>query len=203
MKNKNLYFDFKNKKVVVLGSSGGIGKMIVKDFLEAGAEVVGISRSKINLSNKKFSQLNFDITKITQNDLSHLLKNLNKVDFLINSFAISIKSNEKVQSYLDFEKTINNNILSYFKIIIEIIEKMKINSSIVHITSINSKFAFEKNPGYQASKSALSALTRSFAKDLSYKKIRVNSIAPSYIKTKMTEKSYKNKVKRSYIAKKR
>ena len=33
-------------------------------------------------------------------------------------------------------------------------------------------------------------------------KIRVNSIAPSYIKTKMTEKSYKNKKKRSYIAKK-
>lgn len=202
MKNKNLYFNFKNKKVIVLGSSGGIGKMIVEDFLEAGAEVIGISRSKVKLNNKKFTQLNFDITKINQNELRNLLKRFKNIDCLINSFAISIKSNDNIQPYSDFEKTINNNIISYFKIVIEIVKKMKTNSSIVHITSINSKFAFENNPGYQASKSALSALTRSFAKDLSNKKIRVNSIAPSYIKTKMTEKSYKNKEKRSYIAKK-
>ena len=202
MRNKNLYFDFKNKKVIILGSSGGIGKTIVEDFLNADAEVIGVSRSKLNLNNKRFSELNFDISKASQSDVKKIFKDIDKVDYLVNSIAITVKSSRSIQSYIDFERTINNNILSYYKVFLEVIKKMKNDSSIVHITSINSKFAFESNPGYQASKSALSSLTRSFAKDLSNKRIRVNAVAPSYIKTNMTIKSFNNEKKRNYIAKK-
>ena len=51
---------------------------------------------------------------------------------------------------------------------------------------------FSNNPGYVSSKGALSALTKALCKDFGKYNIRVNSICPGYIKTKMTEKSFKN-----------
>ena len=50
----------------------------------------------------------------------------------------------------------------------------------------------KKNPGYVASKGGINSMTRSLAEDYSKKQIRVNAILPGYVKTKMTEKSYKN-----------
>ena len=67
---------------------------------------------------------------------------------------------------------------------------------IINITSLNSELAFPDNPAYVSSKSALDGLTRSMSLDLGKKGIRVNSIAPGYITTEMTSKSWLNKNKR-------
>jgi len=64
--------------------------------------------------------------------------------------------------------------------------------SIINITSLNAELAFPGNPAYMASKGALRQLTRSAAYDLAPYGIRANNIAPGYIKTAMTEKSYNN-----------
>lgn len=67
---------------------------------------------------------------------------------------------------------------------------MKSSGSIINITSLASMFGFSDNPAYVASKAGLKGLTTSLAYDLASKKIRVNAIAPGYIKTEMTKVSW-------------
>jgi gluconate 5-dehydrogenase len=61
---------------------------------------------------------------------------------------------------------------------------------IVFIGSLATQLGFPENPAYQASKSGVLGLTRSFAYDLGSKGIRVNCVSPGYIATAMTERSY-------------
>ena len=68
--------------------------------------------------------------------------------------------------------------------------------SVINITSLNAKLAFPNNPAYVASKSALAGLTRSFALDYGKLGIRVNNVAPGYIKTDMTGESWTDESKR-------
>ena len=60
------------------------------------------------------------------------------------------------------------------------------------ISSINATLGFPDNPGYVAAKGGLTAMTRALAVDLGKRQIRVNSIAPGYVHTKMTELSYQD-----------
>ena len=62
--------------------------------------------------------------------------------------------------------------------------------SIINITSIGALQGFPNNPGYVASKGGTLALSRALALDYSKNNIRVNDIAPGYIKTDMTIKSF-------------
>jgi NAD(P)-dependent dehydrogenase (short-subunit alcohol dehydrogenase family) len=68
--------------------------------------------------------------------------------------------------------------------------------SIINITSLAAEQGFPDNVAYVASKGGLKQLTKAMAIDLAYKNIRVNSIGPGYVKTKMTEKSWLNKKKK-------
>jgi NAD(P)-dependent dehydrogenase (short-subunit alcohol dehydrogenase family) len=66
---------------------------------------------------------------------------------------------------------------------------------IINVTSINSVLAFPDNPGYVAAKGGLRMLTKALARDLAASGIRVNNIAPGYIRTAMTEASYADPAK--------
>jgi len=60
--------------------------------------------------------------------------------------------------------------------------------SIINITSISGEMARPNTAAYAASKGGLKGLTKSMAVDLAQHKIRVNALAPSYVKTPMVEK---------------
>ena len=67
-----------------------------------------------------------------------------KIDFIINAYSITEKSESKLQSDLIFEKTIKNNLICYYNLIKLLENRINNKGSIVNITSINSKLAFEK-----------------------------------------------------------
>jgi gluconate 5-dehydrogenase len=69
---------------------------------------------------------------------------------------------------------------------------MVAGSSIINFSSIGGLQGFPNNPGYTSSKGAIISLTQSLAIDLGHIGVRVNSISPGYIFTKMTERSYNN-----------
>lgn len=62
--------------------------------------------------------------------------------------------------------------------------------SIVNVTSLNAELAFPGNPAYVAFKGALKQLSKSLALDLGPHGIRVNCIAPGYVRTDMTARSW-------------
>jgi len=131
--------------------------------------------------------------------INQIFKKHKSIDVLINNAGITIpQNNQKEYSKKNWEKTLNVNLTGAFICSLAVIKHMKKNhyGSIINITSLNAEKAFPKNPAYMASKGGLKMLSKSLAKDYGKFGIRVNNLGPGYIKTKMTEKSFKNEKKR-------
>ena len=192
-------FSLKGKVALVTGSSRGIGSEIAHSFLKSGAKVICVSRSKFPLKKelkKYYRQCN--VTNVNQ--FRELCESINSqyggIDILVNAAGITFTGDDNCSEFESFNKTIDVNLKSIFYCCNTASEFMHNGGSIVNITSIGSMLGFPNNPGYVASKGGVMALTKAIAIDFSLKNIRVNNIAPGYIKTDMTLKSYENKIER-------
>ena len=101
------------------------------------------------------------------------------------------------QSVETFARTISVNLVAAYQTAMIAAAWMRESSSIVFVTSINSALGFPGNPGYVAAKGGLRQLTRALALDLAPRGIRVNALAPGYVRTSMTEGSYANAEQRA------
>ena len=90
----------KNKIVVVVGGSKGIGKGIVDTFNDLGAIVYSLSRDNCDITNKK--------------DIDNIFDNLKEVDILINNAAINYCKPIEEISLNEWNDVINTNLTSYF-----------------------------------------------------------------------------------------
>ena len=196
-------FSIKNKRILVIGASKGIGYELSKKLKARKANILGIARSEIK---PKFDYLKVDISEIAQiNNLCLYIKEKNyKLDGIIINAAISespnIKENKrttKYNKYLQkpekFEFINNINLISIYKLLFHISPFISKNASIIFISSIGSLLGFPGNPAYQTSKAALNALVRALAIDLSEFSIRVNHLNLGYIKAPMSKVSYEDK----------
>ena len=188
-------FSLRNKTALITGGSRGIGAGIVSAFLDAGANVVCLSRSDPMVQGQpNFSYYQCDVSDSERfKSVCKLIDSrYNGVDILVNAAGISLPTGGSDTEFERFNKTLSVNLIATYQCC-EIVSKfMRKNSSIVNIASIGSVLGFPENPGYIASKGGVMALTKSLAMDLSRKSIRVNNIVPGYIKTDMTEKSFKD-----------
>jgi NAD(P)-dependent dehydrogenase (short-subunit alcohol dehydrogenase family) len=189
-------FSLKNKTAIITGGSKGIGAEIARAFIKAGANVVCISRSEPAIKEQSnFSYYKCDISDSQKfQSICELIDSYYKgIDILVNAAGISLPIDDKYTEFERFSKTLSVNLLATYQCC-EIVSKfMHKGSSIINITSIGSMLGFPGNPGYVASKGGVMALTKSLAIDLSPMNIRVNNIVPGYIRTEMTQKSFKDK----------
>ena len=166
----------KDKTVVVVGGSTGIGKGIVDAFRKLGARVESISRS------------NCDITK--KEDIDFYFSDIHEVDILINNAAINYcKPIEDI--HLDeWKSVIDTNLTSYFYIIKKCIPLMKRGSKIVNVSSIAGRSkSLVSGVHYTSSKAGIIGLTRQLSQELGPKGININCVCPSQTLTPMLERS--------------
>ena len=190
-------FSLKNKTALITGGSKGIGAGIVSAFINAGANVVSLSRSKPILEEQdSLSYYQCDISDLVEFERICKLVDCQYggIDILVNAAGISLSSESFDNKFERFNKTLLINLVATYQCCEVASKFMHHNSSIINITSIGSKLGFPENPGYVANKGGVMALTKSLAMDLSLKNIRVNNIVPGYIKTDMTRKSFKDEV---------
>ena len=111
-----------------------------------------------------------------------------QIDVLVNNAGINMKKEFTEVTNEDFTKIIHTNITSVFVISREVVKVMKDNGggSIVNISSMAAQYGIPKVIAYSASKTAIEGMTRSMAVDLAQFDIRVNCVAPGFIKTPMT-----------------
>ena len=196
----------KNKKILITGATGGIGKAISILFAQNNAELLLAGRSEKKLNGFKLQILKsykikisvypFDISNYeeTKNAFRNIFSKTKNVDVLVNNAGILKENLIGMISKKDIDQTINTNLIGPINLT-QLVSKIMIkkNSSIINISSIIGKVGSRGQSLYSSSKAGLVGFTFSTAKEFASRGIRVNAIAPGFIKTKMVSKIYKNK----------
>ena len=182
---------FKNKNLLVTGGTGSIGSSICNYFNENGCEE--IFSTTTNLNKIKSDQ---DFIKFKELDLSNIENsNLDQifdfdVDYLVLNAGLNKDNIFLRMSSDDWNSVINVNLNSSFHLLKHFVKKM-VKKRYGRIVFISSVVAHTGNPGqvnYTSSKAAISGLVKSLALELSTRNITVNSVAPGFIQSNMTDK---------------
>ena len=190
-------FSLKHKTALITGGSKGIGAEIALAFVKAGANVICLSRSKSSENkqiNSYYRQCDISNYKKFQSICESINSDYGGIDVLVNAAGISLPKYEDANEFERFNKTVSINLSATYQCCQLASSFMHKGGSIINITSIGAFLGFPDNPGYVASKGGIQALSRALALDFSKNNIRVNDIAPGYIKTDMTLKSYDDPV---------
>ena len=189
--------NFKNKKILVTGATGGIGDSIIKKFLSLDANVLGTgtNNEKLETLKKNYPKIEtakFDISEHEKIDefIENVFLKLGGLDILINNAGIT-KDNLSLRMKNDeWQKIIDINLSSTFYLCKSAIKKMLKNKygRIVNITSIVGHTGNIGQANYSASKAGVVAMSKSLAIEYAKKNISVNCVSPGFIQTKMTEK---------------
>ena len=197
----------KNKVCIVTGSVRGIGKEIALLFASEGADVIvngtrlGSADKWINVS-KNREQLHpyyFDITDsaaVRQNVMA-IKKQFGHIDVLVNNAGVEFNELIGMISRENMEKMFKVNVYGTIEMIQAVSRIMSRNENGGSIINISSMVGLRGNSGqlvYSATKGAVIALTKSAAKELAPKGIRVNSVAPGLTQTEMMEQANMEKL---------
>ena len=199
-------YDFKNKVVLVTGSSRGIGKEIAHSFLKSGAVVILTGR-KITTNSKLRNQLKNYKNKFVLYDVD--FRNIEEItklyEFIFKKFkTLSILVNNAGETLVkkaididikEYDNLFNINLKSLFflsSIFAKKIMQQKNKGVIVNISSQVAHVGGPLRSIYSATKGAVNSLTRSLALEWTSKKIRVVAVSPTFTKTEMMKNSSKN-----------
>lgn len=196
-------FDFENKVVLITGGSRGIGAAAAKLFSEFGAIVCftynrNIRAAKKLLANdKNIFAYNVSATdeKAINATVKLILKKFGRINVLVNNLGIWEYGEADKMSLNDWRKTIQVNIDSMFLFSKAVIPSMKKEKygKIINISSTAGQRGEANHSHYAASKGAMIAYTKSLASELGTYNINVNSVAPGWVMTDMSESAFENK----------
>jgi NAD(P)-dependent dehydrogenase (short-subunit alcohol dehydrogenase family) len=186
-------FSLAGKVAVVTGASRGIGFALANGLAAAGASVVAIARSPQPRLPFQGSvrYLSADVSGAVAELFAEIAAAEGGIDILVNAAGITLpNSSESSIQLANFEQTLKINLSAPFACCVAARPHMKSGASIINVTSLNSILGYPENPGYGASKGGLRIMTKALAVDYGLSGIRVNALAPGYIYTDMTQKSF-------------
>ncbi len=180
-----------HKKAIVTGGNRGIGKGIVLSLLNQGYLVLATSRDskKFDMSHQNLQVANLDVCDQASIDDFQKIANDFDPDILINNAGITKDNLFLRMTEDDWEKVIDTNLNSVFRMTKLVVKGMlkKKWGRIINISSISGSMGNPGQTNYSASKAGVEAFSRSLAKELGSRNITVNSIAPGFIQTDMTD----------------
>ena len=194
-----------SRVAIVTGGASGLGYATATKFCNNGIKtyIVGRNKGKTESACKELGpnavSVIFDLTKLEE--IPAMIKEIAKdgnIDILVNNAGINMKKEFIDVTDEEFFRIIQLNVLSLFAVSREVVKVMKDNGggNIVNISSMASQYGIPKVIAYTASKGAIEAMTRAMAVDLAQYGIRVNCVAPGFIKTKMSDKAFSDEPKR-------
>lgn len=202
---------FSGKNVLITGASKGIGASIAEVLAGFGLKVWINYRSKPELADAlkarleakgaKIALINFDASKEEEFEagVKAIIQSDDELSYVVNNAGIT---NDKLALRMkleDFSKVIDTNLNSAFlgcKEALKIMSKKRFGA-VVNIASIVGEMGNAGQTNYAASKGAMIAMTKSFAKEGASRNVRFNCVTPGFIQSDMTE-ILSEEVKKSY-----
>jgi 3-oxoacyl-[acyl-carrier protein] reductase len=192
--------EFAEKVVVVTGSSRGIGKEIALNFAKNGASVVISGRNEESLNSvlneieavgSKALAVAADVAKVADaaNLIKKTIETFGKIDVLVNNAGITRDNLLLRLSENDWDAVLDTNLKGAFNCIKASTKPMmkQRDGVIINITSVVGVMGNAGQVNYAASKAGMIGMTKSVAKELASRNIRVNAVAPGFIETDMTD----------------
>ncbi|MDA7950451.1 MAG: SDR family oxidoreductase [Pirellulaceae bacterium] len=186
------------KHVLVSGGSRGLGLAFVEELLKVGYVVSTFSRHETEATERLSQRDDFFFQTgdmADHNNLENFVKNscqrFGRPWGLVNSAAIATESLLATVTEGDLHKTLAVNLEGTLWLTRLTIRQMLLNDdqsrSIVNISSVVGHRGYRGLAVYSATKGAIEAATRSICREIGPRQIRINTIAPGYLETDMTE----------------
>ena len=188
------------KVALVTGASRGIGKAIALLLAENGADVaVNFAGStaaaeavaaEIEKMGRKAILVQGDVsqTEVCAEMVDKVVKELGHIDILVNNAGITRDTLLLRMKEEDWDAVLNTNLKGVFnctKAVVKYMAKQR-SGAIVNISSVVALMGNAGQANYAAAKAGILGFTRSVAKEMAARGIRVNAVTPGFIKTDMT-----------------
>ena len=177
--------NFKGKKILITGATGGIGNALVKKFLSLDGTVLatGTNTEKLDSLKKEFPNINvlkFDISDHSKIEefIENVSSQLVGLDVLVNNAGITMDNLSLRMKNEEWKKVIDVNLSSTFYLCKHAIKKMLKNKygRIVNITSIVGHTGNLGQANYSASKAGMVAMSKSLAIEYAKNNITINCV---------------------------
>ena len=196
--------NLKNKYALVTGAGKGLGRACALAMAEAGATIIGLSRTQSDLDKleRDIKKIKGKVVKIqcdvmNYEDLKKKLEKIKIIDILVNNAGTNIPEpfvNVK-QSSMNY--LVDLNLKAAFNVAQLVVKKMLKNkkrpASIINMSSQLGHVGCEGRNVYNMTKFGIEGLTKGMGVELAKNNIRVNTVAPTFVATPMVKKFFKNK----------
>tara|TARA_B100000686_G_C16768196_1_gene963252 strand:- start:82 stop:819 length:738 start_codon:yes stop_codon:yes gene_type:complete len=181
---------FKNRKALVTGANGGIGKVLVKSLINEGATVAVTDLDTSTIQ----ADANFDGNLLDPKFCDELplkvSEKLEGLDILCNNAGVITRGNITKITDDEYNSTMKVNVEAPFRLCRASIPLMKRGSVIVNISSCWGLRPGPNHPLYVMSKAAIASLTQCLGMDHAHQGIRVNAVCPNEVNTQMLHSGF-------------
>lgn len=199
-------WSLKGKKTLITGGTKGIGLTIVKEFLELGAEVIFTARTSADVQaiEEKLTTEYRNVNGITADSTNPADRNMlvleiekrwKRLDIFIHNAGINIRKKIHEYSEDEIDLLVETNYRSAIEFSRKLFPLLKRSDqgNIIFISSVAGMDHVRTGAIYGTTKAALIQLSKNLAVEWASDHIRVNAIAPWYIRTPLTEQVIQNK----------
>ena len=188
------------KVALITGGTRGIGREIAKKFAKEGCNLVlnyVSDNTDVEKIKSEFNEYGIDVLVLKADvsvfsDCENLVKEaiakFGKIDILVNNAGITKDTLIAMMKEDAFDKVIDVNLKGTFNVTKNVVPYIikKRNGNIINISSVVGVVGNAGQSNYAASKAGIIGFTKSLAKELAPRNIRVNAVAPGFIDTDMT-----------------
>ena len=176
------------KTALVTGATAGIGLAIAEELLQLGATVIGVARDAERLAAWEAAHpgtrgVVADVTN--PEDRTRIFQGLDRLDILVNNAGTNIRKKALEYSYEEYERIRQTNQDSVFELcrLAHPLLRASGDASIINVVSVAAYRHLGTGIPYAMTKAAVAHLARGLAAEWAKDGIRVNAVAPWYIRT--------------------